>query len=84
LLGSRPDWKAEIPRDRGSSLDFEDVRDFYVREVFGGNPLAVRRVDPERYLELGRLAIAQAMLQCFVFWRQNQFEMLRRASVGRE
>ena len=37
----------------------------------GEDPLAVRSVDPERYLELGRLAIAEAMLQCFVFWRQT-------------
>ncbi|MDH6242415.1 hypothetical protein [Mycobacterium sp. OTB74] len=69
VAGHHPDWKAEIPRDRGASWDFEDVRDFYVRDVFGEDPLAVRRVDPERYLELGRLAIAEAMLRCFAFWR---------------
>jgi beta-mannosidase len=71
VAGHHPDWKAEIPRDRGSSWDFEDVRDFYVRDVFGVDPLAVRRVDPERYLELGRLAAAEAMHQCFAFWRQR-------------
>lgn len=70
VAGHHPDWKAEVPRDRGSSWDFEDVRDFYVREVFAEDPFAVRRVDPQRYLELGRLAIAEAMLQCFAFWRQ--------------
>ena len=71
VAGHHPAWKAEIPRDRGSSWDFEDVRDFYVREVFGEDPLAVRRIDPERYLELGRLAIAEAMRHCFAFWRQS-------------
>jgi beta-mannosidase len=70
LAGHHSDWKAD-PRDRGSSWDFEDVRDFHVREVFGEDPLAVRRVDPERNLELGRLTIAEAMLQCFAFWRQT-------------
>lgn len=70
VAGHHPDWKAGVPRDRGASWDFEDVRDFYVREVFGEDPLAVRRVDPLRYLELGRLAVAEAMYQCFAFWRQ--------------
>ena len=68
--GHEPAWKAEVPRDRGASWDFEDVRDFYVREVFGQDPLAVRRIDPPRYLEMGRLAIAEAMLQCFGYWRR--------------
>ena len=70
VAGHHPAWKAGVPRDRGASWDFEDVRDFYVREVFDEDPLAVRRTDPHRYLELGRLAVAEAMRQCFAFWRQ--------------
>lgn len=70
VAGHHPDWKAGVPRDRGASWDFEDVRDFYVREVFGVDPLAVRRADPERYLQLGRMAVAEAMGRCFSFWRQ--------------
>ncbi|WP_166555827.1 glycosyl hydrolase 2 galactose-binding domain-containing protein [Mycolicibacterium sp. CBMA 226] len=70
VAGHHPQWKAGIPRDRGSSWDFEDVRDFYAEEVFGEDLLAVRRTDPERYLQLGRLAIATAMRECFVFWRR--------------
>lgn len=72
VAGHDPRWKAEVPRDRGASWDFEDVRDFYVREVFGEDPAAVRRIDPERYLELGRSAIAEAMLRCFGFWRRAE------------
>lgn len=71
VAGHHPDWKAGVPRDRGSSWDFEDVRDFYARAVFGEELLAVRRTDPERYLQLGRLAIAEAMHQCFAFWRRT-------------
>ena len=70
VAGHDPRWKAGVPRDRGASWDFEDIRDFYVREVFGEDPAAVRRVDPERYLDLGRLAVAEAMLRCFGFWRR--------------
>lgn len=71
VAGHHPDWKAGVPRDRGASWDFEDVRDFYAREVFGEDLLSVRRVDPERYLQLGRLAIAEAMGECFRFWRRS-------------
>jgi beta-mannosidase len=71
VAGHHPKWKAGVPRDRGSSWDFEDVRDFYARQVFGEDLLATRRVDPERYLQLGRLAIAEAMRECFAFWRQT-------------
>lgn len=70
LAGHHPAWKAGIPRDRGSSWDFEDVRDFYVRQVFGEDPVTVRRTDPARYLQLGRLAIAIAMRECFGYWRR--------------
>ncbi|KAB7757686.1 glycosyl hydrolase 2 galactose-binding domain-containing protein [Mycolicibacterium mucogenicum] len=70
VAGHHPDWKAGVPRDRGSSWDFEDVRDFYAHEVFGEGLLAVRRTDPERYLQLGRLAVATAMRECFAYWRR--------------
>lgn len=72
--GHLPAWKSGVPRDRGASWDFEDVRDFYVRAVFGEDPFGVRRVDPERYLQLGRLAIAHAMAECFAFWRRADSE----------
>lgn len=71
VAGHHPDWKAGVPRDRGSSWDFEDVRDFYAHEVFGEGLLAVRRTDPERYLQLGRLAVATAMRDCFAYWRRT-------------
>ncbi|MUL56967.1 hypothetical protein FZI86_01720 [Mycobacterium sp. CBMA335] len=70
VAGHHPEWKAGVPRDRGASWDFEDIRDFYTQEVFGEALLLVRRTDPERYLQLGRLAIATAMRECFAFWRR--------------
>ena len=72
VAGHHPRWKAGVPRDRGASWDFEDIRDFYAREVFGEDLLLVRRTDPERYLQLGRLAIATAMRECFAFWRRPE------------
>lgn len=70
VAGHHPAWKAGVPRDRGASWDFEDVRDHYVREIFGVDPLSVRRSDPARYLQLGRCAVAEAMRACYAFWRQ--------------
>lgn len=70
VAGHHPDWKAGVPRDRGSSWDFEDIRDFYAHAAFGEELLAVRRIDPDRYLQLGRLAVADAMYQCFAYWRR--------------
>lgn len=56
-----PRWKARVPRDRGAGWDFDDVRDHYVRECFGLDPMLVRYSDPERYLDLGRAAVVVAM-----------------------
>ncbi|OZG29180.1 glycosyl hydrolase [Williamsia sp. 1138] len=71
VAGHAPDWKTGVPRDRGSSWDFEDVRDHYVSEVFAVNPFLVRRLDPDRYLQLGRAAIAEAMIACYSWWRRE-------------
>ena len=51
-----------MPRDRGAGWDFEDVRDHYVREFFGvGRPRPL--ADPERYLDLGRAAVAHVVMR---------------------
>lgn len=63
-------WKAGIPRDAGADWDFEDVRDHYVRALYGADPEGLRRDDPERYLALGRAAPAEIMEQVFAEWRR--------------
>ena len=70
VAGHHPEWKAAVPRDNGASWDFEDVRDHYVREFFSVDPLQVRRSDPERYLDLGRAAVCEAMGHSFSYWRR--------------
>lgn len=70
VAGHHPAWKAGVPRDNQASFDFEDVRDYYVREIFGVDPMLVRRDDPDRYLDLGRAAVCATMTEVFTQWRR--------------
>ncbi len=66
-----PAWKRRAPRDLGAGWDFEDVRDHYLRQVFGVDPVQLRYSDHNRYLELGRRASAETMAAAFVEWRRR-------------
>ena len=68
--GQRPDWKQAVPRDAGSSWDFEDVRDFYTHEIFEVEPTLVRYSEPARALDLGRAAVANVIAATFAEWRR--------------
>jgi beta-mannosidase len=66
----RQAWKAGVPRDEGADWDFEDVRDHYLRLRYGTDPDALRREDPERYLELSRALSGEVMAEVFGEWRR--------------
>jgi beta-mannosidase len=66
----QPAWKMRSPRDLGAGWDFDDVRDHYMKEVFGVEPAKLRYADHERYLALGRMVTGEAMAAAFAEWRR--------------
>jgi len=66
-----PEWKAGVPRDRGAGWDFDDVRDFYAKLLFGIDAVALRSTEPDRYLALGRITTGEVMEAAFAEWRRT-------------
>ncbi len=66
-----PRWKARVPRDNGSGYDFEDIRDFYLKELFHIDPVELRCQDVERYYAISRVVTGEVMKSVFAEWRSN-------------
>ncbi len=65
-----PAWKRGVPRDAGVGWDFEDVRDHYLKLLYGVDPAALRYSDLHRYWELSRMVPAELMAEVFGEWRR--------------
>ena len=66
-----PAWKAGVPRDMGAGWDFEDVRDHYLRELYGHDPIALRAQDLDRYHALSRRVPGEVMRRAYAEWRRD-------------
>ena len=69
-LVHHPAWKAGVPRDTGAGWDFDDVRDHYLRELFGIEPVELRGADPDRYLRVSRVVTGEVMAATLHEWRR--------------
>ncbi|WP_241019037.1 glycoside hydrolase family 2 protein [Paraburkholderia sp. Tr-20389] len=65
-----PRWKRAVPRDPGAGWDFDDVRDHYLRTLYGIEPARLRYEDPPRYLALSRAVVAELFTDVFAEWRR--------------
>lgn len=65
-----PHWKAGVPRDNGAGWDFEDVRDHYLKLLYGLDPVELRWADRERWLRLSRVVTGELMLRVHAEWRR--------------
>lgn len=66
-----PNWKAGVPRDAGAGWDFDDVREHYMRTLYGVDTARLRYEDSERYLDVSRAVVADVMIDTFSEWRRK-------------
>jgi beta-mannosidase len=71
LAGHHPLWKAGVPRENEADWDFEDIRDHYLRLLFGLDASELRHVDRTRYLELSRALTGEILAEVFGEWRRG-------------
>jgi beta-mannosidase len=63
------EWTKRIPRDLGAGWDFNDIRDYYMEDVFCVDAVHLRRNNVEKYMALSRVVTGEVLSQVFKTWR---------------
>ncbi len=69
-IANQPDGDESggVPKDMGTDWDFQDVRDHYLKLLFGAER---GELDEARYLELSRAVSGEVMADVFGEWRRS-------------
>ena len=60
----------ETPQDPGTSWNFADTRDYYLKQIYDADPMQLRSEDPARYLYLSQVTTSDIMESVFSEWRR--------------
>ena len=63
------EWTKRIPRDLGAGWDFEDIREFYLQQYFGVDPVHLKRSNVQRYIQLSKVITGEVIADVFNRWR---------------
>jgi len=67
-----PLWKQGVPRDSSAGWDFEDIRDYYIQEMFHIDPVQLRSKDTLRYLAISRAVTGELIKLVISHWRSPE------------
>ena len=66
-----PLWKQRTPRDANAGWDFEDVRDFYLKQLLSLDPAQLRYEQPEFYWRVSEFVSGEVLRRVFAEWRSR-------------
>ncbi|MGX5200657.1 glycoside hydrolase family 2 protein [Aliikangiella sp. IMCC44632] len=63
-------WNLRTPRDLGAGWDFEDIRNFYLNDIFKVNANDLKRSHVDKFIALSRVVTGEAISRVFRQWRK--------------
>jgi beta-mannosidase len=63
-------WNKRTPRDLGAGWDFEDIRNFYLNDIFNVNSNELKRSHIDKFIALSRVVSGEAISRVFRQWRK--------------